>query len=60
MCAWSSEVACGVGLSVTVRVRVRARDREWVFLFFKVTNTFVLLFWADNTLNYALIYNPGI
>ena len=52
-----SEVACGI--------MVRAWDREWVFHFFffsylKVTNTFVLLFWADDTLNYALIYNPGI
>ena len=33
LCAWSSEVACGVwlGLSIAVRVRVRARDREWIF-----------------------------
>ena len=58
-------VACGVDLVFTDRVK--AWDREWVFhlfLFFfshvKVTNTFVLLFWADDTLNYELIYNPGI
>ena len=30
------------------------------FPYLKLTNTFVLLFWADDTLNYALIYNPGI
>ena len=28
--------------------------------YLKATNTFALLFWADDTLNYALIYNPGI
>ena len=37
---------------------------SFFFVFFfaclKVTNTFVLLFWADDTLKYALIYNPGI
>ena len=35
------------------RERGRRGQRE-------VTNTFVLLFWADDTLKYALIYNPGI
>ena len=33
---------------------------SFFFLFscLKVTNTFVLLFWADDTLKYALVYNP--
>ena len=35
------------------RERGRRGQRE-------VTNTFVMLFWADDTLKYALIYNPGI
>ena len=31
------------------------------FFFFPYLKvTFVLLFWAGNTLKYALIYNPGI
>ena len=30
------------------------------FPYLKLTNTLVLLFWADDMLNYVLIYNPGI
>ena len=48
MCAWSSEVAHGLGLSIAVRVRVRLGTGNGYYIPFfvlKVTNSYVLSSW---------------
>ena len=48
----------GLGLGLGTGIGISFLSFFFFFPCLKVTNTFVLLFWADDTLNYVLIYNP--